>query len=292
MHTVKRKEIELDVNPVLHIPASVSEQIRYLHAQVGKVEWSGFLMCKIKGNIKNIDDLSVEVEHIYPCNVGTVASTDYEPADHLMEVWDKFPEYNFMLDNPWDGKAKNDGKKICQIHTHHALEGGAYFSGVDMGDLHDNVSAHGLYISLIVAMDGKYVAKGAMLATSVTTSTIKLNDFEGINIKTKNEEEQLVTFDFDITFDTPLYLVNKTKEIIIESQLRKKPVYTPNKPYTHYKKAPKINTTKTDDSGFESEYIPGFGNFYKDPDTNLMYSESGEIITSQEMREMRELSSL
>jgi hypothetical protein len=206
----------------MFIPNNVMEQIRFLHSQVGHFEWSGFLLMDLKGTLTDIPNLEARVEGIFPCDIGTAGFTTYDPAEHMEACWDQFPEHDFLGGGPrWNGEACQDGKKMGQIHTHHSLSGGAYFSGVDDGELDENAGVHGLYISLIVAMDGRFVAKGAFVSEVEEVVTMQAKDFDGTALTYTSTTEKLVTFPFDIEYETEDWFQDRFFQLAAEAQARK-----------------------------------------------------------------------
>lgn len=223
----------------MHINNEVVEQVRFLHEKVGHVEWSGVLMLRLNGSISNIDGLVASVEGIYPGNMGGVASTDFRPSDSLDDCFKMYPDWDYMSPNRWDGKNSNIGTKTGTVHTHHSLNEGAYFSNVDMTELDTNTATNGLYVSLIVSMDGKFVAKGAFISDINKKSSLSLHDFED-DLLVENTSEHLVTFDFNIEFDTNTKFKSRVNSIvaIAKTEASRSISYRtdkPDKPGGHYK---------------------------------------------------------
>jgi hypothetical protein len=207
----KYSELVLDVEPTLLIKNNVVEQIRFLHEQVASKEWSGFLLVKVKGSIDDLNSIEAEAFAIYINDIGDVASTGFSAGDHLFDMYDDYPEMDPDTTPHWNGVDVLEGCRYCQIHTHHSLTGGAYFSSVDMMDL-ENCAENNFYISLIVAMDGAFVAKGAFVAESeiATNSYIKTYNKE---VKIIHKEKSLVTCNFDIIFETEAKFIDRFDKI-------------------------------------------------------------------------------
>jgi len=176
----------------------------------------------MEGSIKDLAHLEVYAENIYPCNIGTSAFTSYSHADHMDALEEVFPQYSLMGDERWDGQNCISGYKIHQIHTHHNMD--AFFSGTDKKDLHDNTPNHGFYISLIVNFNGNFVCKGAFLAKTKVNTTLDLSDYN-LSMRIKEEEEALITFDFDIQDEVQPWLeeqLDNLKVLVAEREARQK----------------------------------------------------------------------
>ena len=299
-HNKRRPITHLGNMATIRIPAKVSEQIRFLHDQVGHVEWSGMLMMKVQGGLDDIDSLVVDVAGIFPCNIGTVGGTEYSMSDHMDDAFEQFPEWDFIGGDRWDGKTAFSGTKVGQIHTHHSLTGGAYFSSVDDGDLDANVSSHGMYVSLIVAMDGSYVCKGAVLAEAKVASDLDLSDYDTKLEFSPTVAEHLVTFDFNIEYDTEDWLENRLWALkdakVLEDAARansktlgtitnwskyKKPGTPEFVPMTH-----QLKTLET--AGFNYEFHAGYGNIYTDT-FGVHWNDLGEVVSDEEFTDIQML---
>ena len=297
----KRPQILLNSKPKMFISNEVSEQIRYLHEKVGNNEWSGIIMLNVEGSIDNISNLIVNVEGIYPCNVGSGAYTKYKLSENF-DAFDQFPEHDLTNQNKWDGIKIFNGPKIGQIHTHHSMNDGAYFSFTDVEDLHTNVNIYGFYISLIVAMYGRYVARGCYLAETSLNRTIKAQSFNSKLNLSPQVEETLIVFDFDIQFNTESWLINKVDQLIndriVEEEVEyleyaeriNKRISSSIQKWSQKSNAvefiPNINQKKIiKDSGFKHEYYKGFGNVYTDL-LGKSFSDSGEELTEEELKDI------
>ena len=268
------KVIKLANKATMNIPINVIDQVDFLHRKIGSVEWSGILLVKIEGSINNLTDLEVDVKDIFLCDIGTSVSTSYDNTDHYEDLWELFPDYDFLNDQRWDGKNNLVGYKMCQCHTHHTLNGGAYFSGTDMDDLKINSSAHGLYISLIFDAKGNYVAKGSFEAKIEENLVIKAVDFPNNNLSLNNQSDQLITFDFKINQESVLlddWFV-KRYELIEEKKARLKTqeILEKSIKISGIKQTKNYSTNHVKNSGYEEEFIPGLGVVYT--------SETGALI--------------
>jgi len=280
----------------MKISNEVVEQIRYLHDQVGACEWSGLLMMRIDGTITDIDNLKVDIEGIYPCDIGTTASTSYCMEDHLDDAAEIFPEWDLFADGRWNGNDCTKGTKFGQIHTHHSLAGGAYFSIVDDGDLDENAGTHGLYVSLIVAMDGSYVAKGAFVANTEIVTTLEAKDFK-TNFEVVTQEETLVTFKFDLEFETNDWLKDKVDALYAVSMEREEQANNVKmlgtiQNWTKHRKDGvknfqplKYHNKLLAESGFDHVNLPGFGNFYQDT-LGKVWADDGKEVSEEEQARM------
>jgi hypothetical protein len=296
----KREIINLSNVATLVIPNKVGEQIRFLHEQVGNTEWSGFLLTHITGSLADIDNIKVLVNDIFLCDIGDPHRTEYTPADHIEDCFVQFPQYDYFEGkNKWDGDKKLKGLKMAQVHTHHNM--GSFFSQTDLDDLNTNAGYHGLYISLIVTMDGRYKAKGAFIAKMKETCVITPNDFKSVNFKIQDEVEKLITFDFDIEFETEGWFIDrydavkvfkKAQAKKIEEERKNRPVPAVIKDYVSmnsYKKtknfAPTmpLHHTTLKDAGVKHHFYPGYGNVYTD-ERGVSYDDSGLVIPEAEVQ--------
>lgn len=304
--TRTRGELKLANKANLIIPKKVQQQIDYLHEVVGNIEWSGMLLTEIEGSLDNISALKVKVQDIFLCDVGTAAGTSYDNSDHIEALWEKFPDYSFTNTQRWDGKNNLKGVKLAQIHTHHTLSGGAYFSGVDLYDLDVNASAHGLYISLIVDAKGVAVAKGAFVCEIEEVSNILPKDFTAVKLVAKNKVEKLVSFDFDIQKPNVLpkvdsWFVDRHKDILelkrIEAENKRLAAEKLNKaqqfiPGKHRTLLPLNNKSKHNnfkhhnsrqDTGFTTDWVPGLGNISTNDITGISYYEDGNKLKGKDL---------
>lgn len=241
------KEIKLKVKPKLFLSEDLLRSIKFLHKNISNLEWSGMLLCRLEGSLKDLNNLEVYAENVYPCNIGSASFTTYSHADHIDDVETLFPEYSLISDERWDGENCTSGYKLMQIHTHHNME--AFFSGTDMQDLYDNTSAHGFYISLIVNYKGNYVCKGSFMAKSKTNTILDLSDYN-FTMKFKEEEENLVTFDFDIQDEVNDWMENQLEALFLKKEAEeareaiynKKKSFTAGKNYMNQDPSEKFNT--------------------------------------------------
>lgn len=171
--TVKKKNypvIRMDGRGELIVSKEAKRKIDILHRETD-VEWCGWVIYKpIEGSISKPETFKARVLDIYPMDIGSHAYTETEnSADEICKMNDRCPD--FLMN------------KYGLIHTHHNLSGGAYFSGTDEQELHDNVEHYSkggsYYLSLIVACDEKYVAR-----------IVKLIDIPSRNVKFKEEGHQ------------------------------------------------------------------------------------------------------
>jgi hypothetical protein len=203
--------MNISFTPKMIISQKALNNINYLHSQCGKLEWSGMLLYKIEGSIDKLNDLEVEVEDILLCDIGSHSFTSYSHVDHYDQLEELFPNYSMFSHKKWNGTTVKKGYKVGQIHTHHHMD--AFFSGTDMQELADNTVNFGLYVSLIVNWTGNYCAKGAFMAQSSSRVNLKLSDFP-TNFEIVDNKQELITFDFDIDFQTPNWMKQKVAELL------------------------------------------------------------------------------
>lgn len=188
--TPKMQEVTLNGKGKLILTQGLMDQINYLHKKVGGIEWCGILFYKkISGEINKSEDFVLQAEHIYPMNIGSEAYTasDVEGMD-IIDMYEKIPNAENL--------------KQGLIHTHHNMS--AFFSGVDMSELHDNAPLHNYYLSLIVNFSGNYVAKIAYVAEVENNTTMKMSwnnskdEPESQVTSTNTTKKVLVMMDLDI----------------------------------------------------------------------------------------------
>lgn len=205
------KTHEMSDHGKLIIPDNVLAQITYLHASVGKTEWSGILFFDVnKGSVADPKNFELEAKYIYLMDIGSAAYTEYEPDSDLIDMYDKYEDAI-----NW---------KTGHIHTHHNMS--AYFSGTDTGELKDNVDKYNYYLSLIVSFDGNYTAKVAFLSDVEIQSGMNYLDESGVKkvFKTKEKEKRMVTVDMDILYGVDTFTSDRIKQVNkkIEEEAKKK----------------------------------------------------------------------
>ena len=189
----KHKIIEIKEKGKLVVPIDFINKVRYLHKEVGPIEWSGRLVWKIlKGNIDDPSSIEAEVVDMIPMDIGNATYTEFETGDEAIKYFQKYP--------------KQLGKvKMGIIHTHHNMR--AFFSGTDMGALEDCATTDSLLLSLIVNFDEKPVAKIAYMVPETTTEKVKyypskmFKKLENFFLKEQQIEvtkDVLVTLDLDV----------------------------------------------------------------------------------------------
>ena len=121
------------------IPKAIQDQIDWLHQEIGNTEWSGILVYTIEsGTIAQPKSLIMEVKGIFLLDIGSPGYTEFGIGHHIMDLMEELPNCETQPEK-W---------KMGKIHTHHNM--GAYHSGTDMGDLHDNAPNFAFYLSLVV----------------------------------------------------------------------------------------------------------------------------------------------
>lgn len=152
-------EIITKYNPKILLSKEFVERVDYLHDQIGDIEWSAILLYANKeGTIDTPEKWVIEIKDFILMNIGSSAYTEYDftaEDDYAAEKWQEH-----LL----------AGGKLGHLHTHHSLSGGAYFSGTDMDELHDNAPNHNYYLSLIVSCKpmSNWVAKVAICGVETT----------------------------------------------------------------------------------------------------------------------------
>jgi proteasome lid subunit RPN8/RPN11 len=220
----------------LIIPRDFINKVRYLHKEVGPLEWSGRLIWKLKkGSIENPSSIEVEAVDIIPMDVGNSTYTEFETGDEAIKYFQKYPERR--------GKVK-----MGIIHTHHTMQ--AFFSGTDMGALEDCATADSLLLSLIVNFAEKPVAKIAYTVSETTTEKIKYSPVskffqnnDTFFLKNKEVEitkDVLITVDLDIEWKgedviKDDYFLDSLTEIQKANTVRKTKTYVPSSKFSQTK---------------------------------------------------------
>ena len=208
-----------NIRGVLNINKQIEEQIDLLHTVVGAKEWSGVLLYTVNGDVdSNVD---VEVQGLFPMDIGTSAYTEYEFDENIMDMYDMYPD---ALDEQW---------RLGHIHTHHNMK--AYFSGTDNQELKDNTPNHAYYLSLIVNFDKSYCARLCFMGTrevkgtsSVSVKGIKLSSHLCDNNKVDREEDVIYAIDLDIVMpkkDSNITLLGEINKIQDKNELNSKLKY-------------------------------------------------------------------
>lgn len=159
----KRTEVKTDYKPTVILADAFIQKVNYLHKNVkANTEWSAILLYSNKqGSIDDANNWVILVEDCILMDIGTSTYTEYDMEagdDHATERWMDHLE---------------KGGKIGHLHTHHNMA--CYFSGTDMGELHDNAPNHNYYLSLIVNYRdiNAWCAKVAVCGEEKTTGTME-----------------------------------------------------------------------------------------------------------------------
>lgn len=221
-NTTKLPELELKNKPKVLLTEKLLAQISYYHHVIGNKEWSGFLLFKQEGDISEIDKMVLTCDHIHPFNVGTSTLTkfeDYDPFELEEDLGEKVYDY-----------------KIACIHTHHDM--GAYFSGTDMNDLHENAEGYPFLLSLIVNFKdgGKPVAKIAFIGEDsfserVLSTNPRLKDVKLSLGGAASAKQVLITCDCIVEYQVPETTKNRLKTLI---DTQNKKYETSKVPVHHY----------------------------------------------------------
>lgn len=199
------KKSEIQMKPKIVIPDEVTNKIAYLCKIISEVEWSGILLYKIKeGSIKHPENLVIEIKDIIPMDRGTKTFTSFS----LNETKRNF-EDSIIEDRHIDYCEKHEDAiywKMGLIHSHNTFD--AFFSGVDISELQDNIKSHNFYLSLIVNNAMKPVAKIATLVEGESTGEYifkgKDENGEDYVLKTTtgtHKKQIMVDYDCDIIFN-------------------------------------------------------------------------------------------
>ena len=174
------KKVNLEHKGNIIIPQSVSEKINYLCKTISDAEWSAVLFYKItKGSLNNFKELELELVDLYPQDIGTFVTTDFENDVDLIDMYDENEEL--------------EDCRVGSIHSHNSMA--AYHSGTDLSDMEDNCQVYNVYLSVVVNNAGDKVAKIAIPLVKTTsgksTMSYTIKDDDGKIISLNNNEEVL-----------------------------------------------------------------------------------------------------
>lgn len=159
----KRTEVTTKFKPTVILSEAFLQKVSFLHKNVEKnTEWSAILLyTNSQGTIDDAEKWVMTVEDCILMDVGTSAYTEYD-----MEAGDEHATERWM-------DHLEAGGKIGHLHTHHNM--GCFFSGTDMGELHDNAPNHNYYLSLIVNYRdiNAWCAKVAVCGEEKTSGTLE-----------------------------------------------------------------------------------------------------------------------
>jgi hypothetical protein len=87
--------IELKGKGKLIIPENVQKRIDMLHAQIGDIEWCGFITYdKEEGSINEPSTYVAKVKDIYPMNIGSHSYTETDnTATEILKMDERIPSY-------------------------------------------------------------------------------------------------------------------------------------------------------------------------------------------------------
>ncbi len=188
----KRTEIKKEFTPTLILATSFIDKVKYLHKTVKlNTEWSAILLYSTKeGSIDDAANWVISVDDLILMDIGTSAYTEYD-----MEAGDDYAT------EKWMDHLEKEGGKIGHLHTHHNMN--CYFSGTDMGELHDNAPQHNYYLSLIVNYKDidSWCAKVAVCGTEITKgSIITTKTWKGAKGVMSKEESDSIDVSKDVLY--------------------------------------------------------------------------------------------
>lgn len=153
---------------------------------VSRLEWSGPLFVKVKGEPNNPTSIVVDVIGFHIMDVGTAGHTAFEYDESVIDVYEAHPEYMEC--------------RLGLVHSHNTMT--TFFSGEDMEELEDNTANTDFYVSLIVNNASKYTAKIAWRTDEqVEIETTGWYKKEAIKFNEKRTNSSLYTVDLDIEIE-------------------------------------------------------------------------------------------
>ena len=230
------KELEADFTIPLVISENVLSQITYLHHFVGTKEWSGLLIfSETAGSIEELHKLELRAEAVYPMDIGNSTYTEFDYDESIIDVYSQFD----MLDGD------KITKRIGTVHTHHSMK--TFFSGTDMGELHNNTDKHLYYLSLIVNFETDFKAKIAVLGEEDSTVI-----YRGKSLHTQ-KMKKLYIVDCDILVENDFAFVDrvnllkekntKKQQEFSKGKIKNPEMFFPDYDFTSYSK-PQLTPTK------------------------------------------------
>lgn len=213
-HVKKKVPIPDSINfktgALIKIMPTLKDQIDYLHQMIGNKEWSGILFYLVKkGNINNIDKVTIEAWYIMPLNIGSAIFTEYDPDEAALDAFEMF-------------KGVEDMERGT-IHTHHNMA--AFFSSTDTEDLLEKVAdgSHSYYLSLIVNVQETYVAKIAVMSdNSFTEYSVNIGGKKH-PVKIPSIKKTALTFEADVKLppgkEMPLPFRTQVEKIITAAKV-------------------------------------------------------------------------
>jgi hypothetical protein len=198
----KFKENLINKKGTLILDSKLVTKIHLTHYLVkDDIEWSGVLKYKIlSGSIDDPENLILEATDFFLMDIGNAGYTEYDfnSSDEKL--------INYLVE------LQLEGLKYGHIHTHHHMN--CFFSGTDMGELHDNAPNHDFYLSLIVnnktTPDINWCAKFCYISKETKVGKISVkNNFKWSRILNGN----LSVFSEDINNEEEQE-INETVEVL------------------------------------------------------------------------------
>lgn len=146
-----------------------------MHKTVEGLEWSGLIFYDVEGDISDPANMKLKVVDFVLLDIGTAGYTEFKLGVNLFDVFDEKPHLM--------------GKQYGLMHSHHKMK--AFFSGTDSENLHESAAMFNFYLSLIVNIEGDFVAK---------VSVQGRRESHGINY-TKNNKGQMTKVEFSTSCD-------------------------------------------------------------------------------------------
>jgi len=197
------KEINIGNVGKIILTKNIQAFINKLHSSIGATEWSGVLFYKItNGNIKDLKNLEITTDFLYPMNIGDSSYTEFDYSGELMNAYDINEQAMEM--------------SYGMVHSHHSM--GAFFSPTDIDELKSNCQHYNFYISLIVNFNGNYCAKIAIPSKAKSQMKLSYTDEIGNNVFKKRDtvEDVIMIGDLSVEFEgveCPVWLTARIEEL-------------------------------------------------------------------------------
>jgi hypothetical protein len=181
---IKTKVPKLYLHPELIMNIFRMHQITPL-----KKEFCGALIYKItEGGFNDIDNMRIDAYDFFPMDIGSHSYTEANMGEHLMSIYDAFPQTDAYETRNEEGRKA----KVGLIHTHHDMA--TFFSGTDHNELIETAMHHVYYLSLIVNYAGDMEARIALRGKSEVKTSIKALDDGDIVLNELSKEEDVVFY--------------------------------------------------------------------------------------------------
>ncbi len=251
------------------ISKEVQNQILYFHSRTGKLEWSGFLLFEQQGGLENINSMVLTAKHIHLLDIGSETFTEienYDAFELVDDIGDRALSY-----------------KMGIVHTHHQMA--TFFSGTDSGCLHENSANYPFLLSLIVNLEGKYMAKIAFIGKESTRELTLNTRLDNLKLDLGAEgRDVLITCDCKIQLEQEESTVKRYDALLAKKEEDRKKAEAAKPKYPSY--GQQFNGWRKQKCGGGTPYRQGeFDWSDKEPRSNFNHKLVSDI-TGTELDDM------